>query len=135
MTIPDDKLEISSFSITKHKLNKKLGEVLNDSIKPEEIEPFKNVKRFYRACMNTDVIEFRGIAPLKKVLTSMGGCPMFDGKLWDEDGWTWQKAIKESAVNGFPVNYFFEFGVKIDPKNTSKRIIIVSSKLNFCQNF
>jgi neprilysin len=101
--------------------------IISEPIKDDEIEPFKNVKRLYRACMDTEMIETRGTYPLKKVLNSIGGWPMVDEQSWNSNkSWTWQHAMKKVAENGHSVHYMFLFGVSFDDKNTSKRVLVVS---------
>jgi neprilysin len=127
MVIPDNQNSISSFSLIQNKLNEQLRTIIIEPVKDDEIEPFKNVKRLYRACTNTDLIESRGIEPVKRVIDSMGGWPLVDGDSWDKgNNWTWQNAVKAASAKGYPVHYLFEFSVKVDDQNTSRRTISVS---------
>lgn len=134
MTIPESQTHIGSFSIINNKLKLQLEAILTDPIRDDEIEPFKDVKRLYRSCMNTELIESRGLAPVKRVIDAMGGWPMVDGTAWDKEGnWTWQKAMKASNENGYPVYYMFVFGITVDEKNTSRRTLLVSQNAHIQQ--
>lgn len=125
--IPDDQTHISSFTTIDKELQIQLKTIISEPIKDDEIEPFKNVKRLYRACMNTELIDSQGADPLKKVLRSIGGWPLVDGYAWNVDKrFTWQEGTKKVAANGYPVTYLFAFGVAFNDKNTSQRVLAVS---------
>lgn len=125
--IPDDQTHVNSFSVINSKLQLQLKSIISDRIRDDEIEPFKNVKRLYHACMDTETIDSRGDEPFKKVIKSIGGWPMVDGFSWKSNGnWTWQNAMKQVATNGYAFQNIFVVGVSIDYKNNSKRILVVS---------
>lgn len=50
--IPDDKVSVNTFSVISDKLQEQLRTIVTAPIHDDEIEPFKNVKRLYLACMN-----------------------------------------------------------------------------------
>lgn len=50
--IPDDKVSVNTFSVISDKLQEQLRTIVTAPIEDDEIEPFKNVKRLYLACMN-----------------------------------------------------------------------------------
>lgn len=50
--IPDDKVSVNTFSVISDKLQEQLRTIVTAPIDENEIEPFKNVKRLYLACMN-----------------------------------------------------------------------------------
>lgn len=51
-TIPDDKTSMESFSILDDKLREQLNEILNSSITSDDIAPFANSKKLFKACLN-----------------------------------------------------------------------------------
>jgi neprilysin len=101
-----------------------LRTIVNEPIRDDEIEPFKNVKRLYRACTNTDLIEAQGLAAVKKVIDLIGGWPVVDGDSWDKgNNWSWQQNMKDSVAHGFQADYLFTITVAADFKNTTKRAV------------
>lgn len=54
--IPDDKVSVNAFSVISDKLQEQLRTIITAPIEEEELEPFKNVKRLYLACMNKSKI-------------------------------------------------------------------------------
>jgi predicted metalloendopeptidase len=118
---------VTSFSVIDNKLREQLRTIINEPIQDNEIEPFKNVKRLYQACVNTDAIEALGVMPVKNIIDSMGGWPAVVGDTWNTpDTWTWQQASVWSRENGYSVSNLLSFSVSTDNKNTTKRIIRVS---------
>lgn len=55
--IPDDKVSVNAFSVISDKLQEQLRTIITAPIDDDELEPFKNVKRLYTACMNKSKIE------------------------------------------------------------------------------
>lgn len=45
-------------------------------------------KNLYKSCMNSELLERRGITPLLDLLKSLGGWPALD-KTWNDDGFDW----------------------------------------------
>lgn len=122
--IPDDKTSVTSFSVIQNKMKEQLRVIVNEPIATGDIEPFQNVKNLYKACMNTDVIEALGKAPVETILNQMGGWPVATGTL--DSTWTWQRSAWLSRERGYSVSYFLSFSVSTDNKDSTKRIIRVS---------
>ena len=124
--IPDDKKSVSSFSLIENKMKENLRVIISEEIQANEIEPFKNAKTLYKACMNTDVINSLGTAPFTTVFNQMGGWPTVVGDAWNETAWTRQGAAVLSRNFGYSVSYFLSFAVSTDDKDSTKQIILVS---------
>ena len=123
--IPADKTQVTAFSVIDNQLNEQLRILANEPIKDDENSAFQSVKKLYKACFNTDLIEQRGTTPVTTVLNAMGGWPIVMTN-WNQDSsWTWQKSVEWSRQNGFSVSYFLSFSVSTDNKDTTKRIIKV----------
>lgn len=121
--IPDDKVSVNTFSVISDKLQEQLRTIVTAPIDENEIEPFKNVKRLYLACMNKTYIEERGLTPLQDIHESLGGWPVVKGDAWEEKLWTWQQSVKEFRKRGYSTDYIFDFSVGTDLKNSTRRII------------
>ena len=130
--IPDDKTQVTSFSVIENQLKEQLRVIITEPIQADEIEPFQNVKKLYQACFNTATIEERGTIPVDNVLTAMGGWPVVLAQgNWNENDWSWQQSVAWSRSFGYSVSYFLSFSVSTDNKDTTKRIIRVSKSRNF----
>ncbi|CAO1406051.1 unnamed protein product [Diamesa serratosioi] len=121
--IPDEKVAVSAFSVTGDKLEGQLRALISEPINPHEIEPFKLVKKLYKACMNKTLIEERGTKPLLDIQESLGGWPVVKADKWDESAWTWQKSVRDFRKHGYSTDYILDFSVGTDLKNSTTRIV------------
>jgi hypothetical protein len=77
--------------------------------------------------MLTEKIEKDGLAPMKKLLKSLGGWPVLEADKWDDAEFTWKDSVyKIKAVTGHSVDYFIRFSIITDLKNSTLRAIEVS---------
>lgn len=127
--IPDDKTQVTAFSVIDDQLNDQLRVIINEPIQTSDIAPFQNAKSLFKACSNTAAIEALGVTPVTNKLTAMGGWPVLL-PTWVEASWNWQQSVANSRSNGYSVSYFLSFSVSTDNKDTTKRIIrvILSAK-------
>lgn len=124
--LKDHSIEVTTFN-SQQSLKEQLQVILTESILNDEIEPFKNLKRFYRACSNVSRIEALGATPATNSMILMGGWPVVLGKEnWVKNNWTWQKSVLYSRLNGYPLNYFLSTSISPDSKNSTKRVLAVS---------
>ena len=63
---------------------------------------------------------------MKKVIESLGGWPVVEGKNWAEHLWSWQMIVLKLELAGFNSNQIFSLSIDIDMKNSSKRLLYVS---------
>ena len=73
------------------------------------------------------LVEERGLQPTKDVLQKLGGWPVLE-KDWDESSFDWKEAVYKFRKEGFSVDYIFDFSINIDLKNSTTRVIDVSSQ-------
>ena len=71
--------------------------------------------------------EEKGLQPLKDVLHGFGGWPVVVGDAWDEDAFVWYEMIYKFRKVGYSVDYFIDFSITVDLKNSTFRTIDVSS--------
>lgn len=105
-------------------MKEQLRAIVSEPIQLNEIVPFQNVKKLYRACLNTTLIDQRGATPVTNVLNSMGGWPVVESN-WNEAAWNWEQAVAASRANGYSVSYLLSFSVSTDNRNSTRRIIRV----------
>ncbi|XP_011257048.1 neprilysin-2 isoform X1 [Camponotus floridanus] len=121
--IPDDKTSVNTFSIIADDLLEQLRTSIEEESPPNEPRPFRLAKDFYKACMNKTAIEERGLRPLLDNLRKLGGWPVLDAERWNEGDFTWKDAVYRFRKLGYSVDYFIDFGVSVDLKNNSRRLI------------
>lgn len=73
-------------------------------------------------------VKIVGLTTIKAILKNLGGWPALDGAKWDEGSFDWRQSVYKFRKAGYSVDYFIDFSVGIDVKNSTKRIIDVSSK-------
>ncbi|CAH0703542.1 unnamed protein product [Spodoptera exigua] len=121
--IPDDKTSVNTFSLITDQLQEQIRALLDEPIVENEPRPFVLAKTLYQACMNRTAIESRGVQPLLDMLKRLGGWPVLDGNNWDEKSFTWEKSVYNFRSAGYSVDYFLDFSISVDVKNSTKRII------------
>lgn len=124
--IPDDRTALNLFTEIGDKLNEQIRVLIDKPALESEATPFRMAKNLYKACMNKTLIEQRGLQPLIDQVESMGGWPVVRGDQWNETNWTWQKSVSDFRHRGFSMDYFFDFSIGIDLRNSTERIIDVS---------
>lgn len=128
--IPDDKASVTSFSVINDMLQEQLRTMIEEPIQENEPKPFKLTKQLYQACMNKTLIEADGLTTIKEILRELGGWPVLEGEKWNEGDFDWRQSVYKFRRAGYSVDYFIDFSVGIDLKNSTKRIIDVSPKNN-----
>ncbi|XP_050295817.1 neprilysin-2 isoform X1 [Anthonomus grandis grandis] len=121
--IPDDKSSVTSFSIISDTLQEQLRSMIEEPIQPNEPKPFQLTKKLYRACMNKTLIEKDGLKTIHRILKDLGGWPALEGENWREGDFDWRESVYKFRRAGYSVDYFLDFSVGIDVKNSTKRII------------
>lgn len=123
--IPDDKSSVSEFSNVDDKLQEQLRTMIEEPIQQNESKPFVLAKVLYKSCMNKSEIERRGVEPILNILQELGGWPVLDGDKWNEKDFTWVQSVYKFRKVGYSVDYFLDFSIGIDLKNSTIRKIDV----------
>ena len=97
--------------------------LLEGDIKATDPKPFQMVKSVYQSCMNREAIEQRGHDPVKSILKKLGGWPLLEGAAWNSSEFQWFELIYKFREQGFSVDYFFDFSVVSDLKNSTWRTL------------
>ena len=71
--------------------------------------------------MNTEELEKKGLAPLKKVLKAVGGWPVLEGPDWDKSGFKWYDMVYKLRDIGYPTNYIIGIAVGPNRRKPSQR--------------
>ena len=123
--IPEDKVSVDLFNIVHDSLQEQLKKIITEPINDNDIEPFKKVKKFYAACMDTEAIEKRGLEGINKIQESMGGWPVVQGDKWNENSWSWQRSVMNCRKSGYSTSYILTFSAETDLQNSTRRIVYV----------
>ncbi|KFB42374.1 AGAP001791-PA-like protein [Anopheles sinensis] len=122
--VPDEKVSVGTITVIDDRLQQQLRSLVSDEISETEATPFKLAKNLYKLCMNKTRIEENGIKPLLSILDTLGGWPVLKGDSWDmESTWSWEKSVIDFNNNGYSTDYFFDFSIDSDLKNSTRRII------------
>jgi len=119
--IPDDKSKYSAFTELSDKLNEQVRGLLGGDIVATEPKPFQMAKSVYQSCMNKELIEKKGLEPVKSILKKLGGWPLLEGIEWKDEGFKWYEQMYNHREHGFSVDYIIDFSVSTDLKNSSWR--------------
>lgn len=128
--IPVNKLSVDVFTKIQDKVDKHLLAILNEPSNKDEIAPYRDLKAFFRSCMNTAQIELRGVKPVTDVLDLIGGWPILRKNIETLEKWSWKVAIAEAYRLGFEANYFFSVDVTDDPEDPEGNILSVRRDIN-----
>ncbi|XP_076162840.1 M13 family metallopeptidase neprilysin 2 isoform X2 [Ptiloglossa arizonensis] len=121
--IPDDKTSVNTFTEISDELQNQLRSSIEEKSPQNEPKPFRLAKNLYQACMNKTVIEQQGLDPLLKILEKLGGWPVLIGDDWNETEFNWTESVYKFRKMGYSVDYYIDFSVAVDLKNSTTRII------------
>lgn len=76
--------------------------------------------------MNKTLIEQEGMKIIKSILNELGSWPVLEGPSWNEGDFDWRQSVYKFRKVGYSVDYFMDFSVGVDVKNSTRRIIDVS---------
>ncbi|XP_035741301.1 neprilysin-2-like isoform X2 [Vespa mandarinia] len=121
--IPDDKTSVNTFSVISDNLQQQLRTSIEEKSPSNEPRPFTLAKIFYKTCMNNKAIEEKGLEPLLNILQVLGGWPVLEGDTWKEENFNWKDSVYKFRTKGYSVDYFIDFSIGVDLKNSTIRII------------
>ena len=98
-----------------------------DPSDPRDANPFRMARDIYKSCMDKNQIEALGLQPIKDILKKLGGWPALEGPSWtgSSEGkpYIWYEQVYKFRRMGYSVDYFVDFSVTTDLKNSSWRIL------------
>ncbi|XP_011304084.1 phosphate-regulating neutral endopeptidase [Fopius arisanus] len=121
--IPEDLVDVNSFSILTDKIQEQLKTTLEQPSPSSELRTFKLAKNLYKSCMNIPAIEEQGLKRVLGDLKKLGGWPVLEGNSWNEQGFEWTQATYKLRQLGYPFNFFFRLSVSPDMKNSKNRLL------------
>lgn len=102
--------------------------LLEENSQPGESKPIRMAKDLFKSCMDKENIEAIGLDPIKAILKQLGGWPVLEGEEWDkkyngDKPYIWYEQVYKFRELGYSVDYFVDFSVTTDLKNSSWRIL------------
>lgn len=99
--------------------------ILEEESPPGEAKPFRMARDVYKSCMDVGKIEEMGLEPIKEIISDLGGWPVLLGpdQPWDDTNYIWYEQVYKFRQYGYSVDYFIDFSVTTDLKNSSWRIL------------
>ncbi|XP_031357059.1 neprilysin-2-like isoform X2 [Photinus pyralis] len=108
-----------------NKVMQQLRAMIEEPTQSDESRPFVMLKKFYKACMDTDAIEKRGLTKMKMLLTELGGWPVLDGSSWNDTGFDWKEMVHQFRKIGFDNTGFLYVYISSDFMNSTRSIILI----------
>ena len=122
--IPDDKGQVSEFSLLNDQLTQQVRLLLEDPTPLPPDSPYSLAKDAYFACMNRQKIEMLGVSPLTDILRQLGGWPVVAGSDWTAGPqWTWFSLIYQLRQLGLGTDFLINFSVSTDLRDSSKHVM------------
>lgn len=126
--IPEDKVSVDLSSTVDDLVREQLQTIINEPPQRNESKPFRLAKHLNAACLNQSIIEERGIKALADILEAFGGWPVVKGDLWSGENFVWAEIVKKFRRMGLETSVFFALSVVTDLKNSTRRVLDVSSR-------
>lgn len=77
-------------------------------------------------------IEEQGLTPLLIIIKKLGGWPVLEGEMWKDTNFNWISSVYNFRELGYSVDYFLDFSIGVDLKNSTKRVLDVSVMYDIC---
>ena len=101
--------------------------LLEEPSDTDRAKPFRMARDVYKSCMDKEQIERLGLQPIKDILQTLGGWPVLEGLNWTGahggKPYSWYEQVYKLRRIGYSVDYFVDFSVKIDVKNSYSRTL------------
>ncbi|CAG7835465.1 unnamed protein product [Allacma fusca] len=118
----------NQFSIMQDQLAQKVQGILSSPIEDTDTEAVQKVKQFYKACIDLDTQESRGLSPLRRLIKKNGGWPLID-PTWDDSKYNLQSSLAD-MTRYLAVGSLFNVRIQPDLKNsTYKKILLDQPEL------
>eukprot|EP00095_Tigriopus_kingsejongensis_P002953 snap_masked-scaffold243_size241480-processed-gene-1.14 protein:Tk02953 transcript:snap_masked-scaffold243_size241480-processed-gene-1.14-mRNA-1 annotation:"PREDICTED: neprilysin-2-like" len=121
--IPEDKSSWSEIAILNKDLQQKGKFLLEKEGSQDDWEIFKDMRKFYRSCLNEDEMDKIAYEPLTEVLDTLGGWPVLEGKNWDRTDYKWYENIYYLNKEGYSMDMVVDLHIYGDAKNSTWRTI------------
>lgn len=85
--------------------------------------------------MNKTLIEDDGMTTINNILKQLGEWPVLEGNNWNESEFDWKTSVYKFRKLGYGFSHFIGFSIMSDVKNSTNRVIYVSTECFFSDNF
>lgn len=117
----------SFYSTVTDLVNKKVGPLLSEPVQPNEWKPFQLAKNFYASCVDQKIFVRRGNEELIDIVDALEGWPAVKGSSWLSRKFDLVRLMRKVRELGFDTDVIFDVTVDVDSKNTTNRVLQVSS--------
>uniref|UniRef100_A0A1B6KA34 Peptidase M13 N-terminal domain-containing protein n=1 Tax=Graphocephala atropunctata TaxID=36148 RepID=A0A1B6KA34_9HEMI len=121
--IHSDKVDNSTVTQVDLMVEEQLKSVISEPPRPNEIAPFRSLKRLFSLCMDEEKIDARGVGPALTKLKAAGGWPVLGN--WGNKKWNFLDTYIRLRNSMMGHTSLFQIDVEVDIKNNSRRIIMV----------
>lgn len=123
--IPEDKAEVSQFSLADEHLQEQLRVLVEEPIRDNELKPFKLAKEYYKLCMDVKKIEKIGLGTIKGMVQELGGWPVVLGGEWNERDFDWKKVTYQLRHMALSDSKIVSINIGLDDNNSTRRVLKV----------
>ncbi|XP_066593169.1 neprilysin-like [Prorops nasuta] len=107
--VPNGRVQWDVIEQSAHEVKSQIRKILEEEVKPEDILPLTLAKNWYKACMDEEAMNARGLSPIISILTSNRGWPL----IMQEDHWEsvinrWTN-IESYYIDNFGLSSFFGY--------------------------
>lgn len=125
--IPSNRVEKSSFSDIKDKVNAELLTLIRKPIELTDARSTTMAKKYFSECMNYEAREAIGLKPLLNLIHKMGGWPMVSDANEDKPIGKWYELADKFVSAGVQGDLLVTVNVVENPRNRTQRVIHVSN--------
>ncbi|XP_051164733.1 endothelin-converting enzyme 1-like isoform X2 [Leptopilina boulardi] len=128
--VPEGKLMWNLGGNITNYIEASLIKILQEESKSEDNIPLSIEKKLFKACMDEDRIEQKGLEGLSKIIESLGGWPLvMSHEKWNEKDFPWQKVAKGYMEYSTAIP-LFTIGISPDSQNSSITLISLQEPKN-----
>lgn len=121
--IPDSKSRYTQFDVLRDQLTATMKTILTAVSSTDDVQPVKQARELYQACMDTETIEGLGLKPLTDLLALFGGWPMTLAS-WNETSFSWTEATA-AARKLYGSSILLRVFTYLDSMNTNTSAIYI----------
>lgn len=129
-TIPEDKSDVSQFSVADEHLQEQLKILVEEPVVEGELKAFKLTRQYYKLCMDVEKIEKIGLSTIKGMVEELGGWPVVVGSDWNERDFDWKKVTYQLRHMALSDSKIISVYIGLDDYNSTKRVLKVRSLLS-----
>lgn len=126
--IPMGRGAVNVYTAVEDLVSEQLWPIISEPAELNDPKAIRLAKYFYASCINQyKTTDEHTIEQMKDILGELGGWPVVVGSAWQSRNFNWIETVKKFRRRGLNTDAIFTLSVETDLKNSSKRVLIVSS--------